>query len=65
MTMRAMPAEDEIVLAQQTTDADRDCFLADPEVKQADDLPFGVKRGDFFFKSADQPHAPQKIDKIL
>jgi len=65
VTVRAMPAEYEIVLAQQTADADRDRFLADAQVKQADDLPFGVKRRDFFLKSANQPHAPQKIDEIL
>lgn len=65
MTMRAVPAEYEIVLAQQTADADRDRFLANSQVKQADDLPFGVKRRDFFFKSANQPHPAQEIDKIL
>ena len=63
--MRAMTAEYEIVLAQQTTDADSDCFLADAQVKQADNLPFSVKRRDFFFKSANQPHPAQEIDKIL
>ena len=42
MTMRAMPAEDEIVRSQQTADADRDRFLADAQVKQADYLSLGV-----------------------
>jgi hypothetical protein len=63
--MGAMAAEYGIILSQQTTDAHGNSFLADTQVKQADNLPFSVKRGNLFLKSADQPHPPQEIDKIL
>ena len=65
VAMGAMTAEYEIILSQQTTDTDGNRFLANTQVKQADNLPFSVKRGNFFLKSANQPHPPQEIDKIF
>src|SRR5262245_18791548 len=65
VTVRPMAAVDVIVGAQQAARTDGNGFLANAQMEQADDLPFRVKRRDFFFEGPDQPHAAQKVDNLF
>src|SRR5689334_2835019 len=56
MGMGPMPAENVIVPAKDAACADGNCFLADSQVKQANDLPRCVKRRELFLEGANQPH---------
>jgi hypothetical protein len=64
VAVRAMAAENIVVGPQQAASSHSDSLLADTQVEQTHDLTHGVKRGDFFFKRANEPHRAEEKDEL-